>query len=156
MNHSTGDPHFRSATVGEVPQSDARQDPSSLSDARVTIVGLGLMGASLAGALRGHCQEVVGVARRTATTEAALARGLVDRATLDLAAGVSQSDVVILATPVRVILRQIPEIGPLLPEGCLLLDLGSAMLSAEMAFEGFPFGATCCPCPRSHLGFRAK
>ena len=31
----------------------------------------------------------------------------------------------ILATPVRVIMRQLAEIGPLLPDGCLLMDLGS-------------------------------
>ena len=37
-----------------------------LKDARVAIVGLGLMGGSLAGALkkRGVCREVWGVARR--------------------------------------------------------------------------------------------
>ena len=61
--------------------------------------------------------------------------GLVDEATTDLSAALSQADVVILATPVRVILRQLAEIGPLLPEGCLLMDLGStkAQIVAAMA-----------------------
>jgi prephenate dehydrogenase len=106
-----------------------------LVDAQVTIVGLGLMGGSLAGALRSHCREVVGVARRAATVEEALARGLVDRSTTDLADGVHEADVVVLATPVRVIMRQLVELGPLLPEGCLLMDLGStkAHIVAEMA-----------------------
>ena len=106
-----------------------------LADAQVTIVGLGLMGGSLAGALRGQCQAVVGVARRAEMVETALARGLVDRGTTDLARGVRQADVVVLATPVRVIVRQLAEIGPLLPEGCLLMDLGStkAQIVAEMA-----------------------
>jgi len=105
-----------------------------LSGARVTIVGLGLMGGSLAGALCGHCRTVIGVARRAETVEAALARGLVDQATTELAHGVSGSDIVILATPVRVILRQLSEIGSLLQEGCLLMDLGStkAQIVAEM------------------------
>lgn len=106
-----------------------------LADAQVTIVGLGLMGGSLAGSLRGQCRAVVGVARRAETVETALARGLVDRGTTDLANGVRQADVVVLATPVRVIVQQLAEIGPLLPEGCLLMDLGStkSQIVAEMA-----------------------
>jgi len=106
-----------------------------LQAAQVTIVGLGLMGASLAGALRGKCRAVVGVARRAETVEEALARGLIDWGTTDLAQGVKQADVTVLATPVRIILQQIGEIGPLLPPGCLLLDMGSTKtrIVAEMA-----------------------
>jgi len=106
-----------------------------LSDAQVTIVGLGLMGGSLAGALRGRCRSVVGVARRAGAIDDALARGLIDRGTTDLPAALSQADVVVLATPVRTILRQLAEIGPLLSPGCLLLDLGSTKtrIVAEMA-----------------------
>lgn len=106
-----------------------------LADTNVAIVGLGLMGSSLAGALRGKCRAVIGVARRAETVETALARDLVDWGTTDLALGVREADVVILATPVRVIMRQLAEIGPLLPEGCLLMDIGStkAQIVAEMA-----------------------
>ena len=106
-----------------------------LADAQVTIVGLGLMGGSLAGALRGQCRAVVGVARRVATVEAALEDGLVDWATTDLAEGVREADVVVLATPVRIIIQQLGEIGPLVPQGCLVMDLGSTKVRivAEMA-----------------------
>jgi len=138
MNHSTKGPHFRSGAAVDTPRPDSREGPVSVSDAQVTIVGLGLMGASLAGALRGQCRTVIGVARRAETTEAALARGLVDQATLDLASGVSQSDIVILATPVRVILSQMPEIGPLLQEGCLLMDLGSTKAQVVSAMAHLP------------------
>jgi prephenate dehydrogenase len=106
-----------------------------LHDCQVTIVGLGLMGGSLAGALRGQCRAVVGVARREEAIQAALAQDLIDWGTTDLAAGMKQADVVILATPVRVILRQLAQVGPLVREGCLLIDLGStkARIVAEMA-----------------------
>jgi prephenate dehydrogenase len=106
-----------------------------LNDIQITIVGLGLMGGSLAGALRGTWRRVVGVARREETIEAALERDLIDRGTADLAHGVREADVVVLATPVRVILQQIGEIGQLLPRGCLLMDLGStkAEIVEEMA-----------------------
>lgn len=105
-----------------------------LSNAQVVIVGLGLMGASLAGGLRGKCRRVVGVARRAESIEIALVRGFIDWGTTDVAEGVCEADVVVLATPVRAILRQLPEIAPLLPEGCLLMDLGSTKgrIAAEM------------------------
>ena len=106
-----------------------------LAEVRVAIVGLGLMGGSLAGALHGRCKAVVGVARRPETVEEAVARGLVDQGTTDLAGGVRQADMVVLATPVRVILRLLREIGPLLPEDCLVMDLGStkAQIVAKLA-----------------------
>ncbi len=106
-----------------------------LADAHVTIVGLGLMGGSLAGALRGRCRQVTGVVRRAESARIALDQGLVDRCMIDLEEGMRQAHVVILAMPVRAILRQLPTLGPLLPEGCLLMDLGStkAQIVAEMA-----------------------
>jgi prephenate dehydrogenase len=108
---------------------------TELADSQVAVVGLGLMGGSLAGALRGQCRAVAGVARRGETADLALTRGLIDWGTTDLARGVGQADVVVLATPVRVIMRQLAEIGPLVPEGCLLMDLGStkSQIVKEMA-----------------------
>ena len=41
-----------------------------LPDFQITVVGLGLMGGSLAGALRGQCRSVVGVARRAESGDA--------------------------------------------------------------------------------------
>ena len=106
-----------------------------LSDATVAVVGLGLMGGSLAGALRGQCGSVVGVARRAETLETAVSRRLVDCGTTDLTAGVVHADIVVLAAPVRAILRLLREVTPLLPDGCLVMDLGStkSAITAEMA-----------------------
>jgi prephenate dehydrogenase len=110
----------------------------NLSDAVVTVVGMGLMGGSLAGALRGKCRCVVGVARRAESIEIALVRGFVDEGTTDVAEGVRDADIVVLATPVRVIVKQLPELAPLLPEGCLLMDLGSTKGRIVAAMEQLP------------------
>jgi len=109
-----------------------------LKDSHVAIVGLGLMGGSLAGAVRDRCRAVVGVARRPESVDAALERGLIDSGTTDLAEGVAQADIVVLATPVRVILRQLTRIGPLLPAGCLLMDLGSTKTLIVEAMAELP------------------
>jgi prephenate dehydrogenase len=81
---------------------------------------------------------VVGVARRAESVEKAREQGLIDSGTTDLTEGISQADVVVLATPVRVILRQIAEIGPLLSPGCLLMDLGSTKADVMEAMAGLP------------------
>ena len=107
----------------------------ALAETHITVVGLGLMGGSLAGALRGQCGSVAGVDIDAATVATAKRRGFVDHAAADLAAGVREADLVILATPVRTILHLLGEIGPLLKPGVILMDLGStkAQITAKMA-----------------------
>lgn len=111
-----------------------------LKDARVTIVGLGLMGGSLVAALKAGqaCREVQGVARRPETIAEALARGFIDTGTLDLAAGVRESDIVVLATPVRATMELIPRLGPFLSPGCLLMDVGSTKAAIVETMERLP------------------
>ena len=111
-----------------------------LKDARVAIVGLGLMGGSLAGALKRRvaCREVWGVARRAETIEEAMRRGFIHAGTCDLAEGVEQADLIVLATPVRAIVELIPQVGSLAPPGCLLMDLGSTKARIVEAMEALP------------------
>ena len=111
-----------------------------LDECQITVVGLGLMGGSLAGALEGKCRAVVGVARRTETIDAARRLGFIDRGTTSLSDGVGEADIVVLATPVGVILQQIPEIAPSLRPDCLLMDLGSTKAAIVRAMEEVPEG----------------
>lgn len=112
----------------------------ALDEARVTIVGLGLMGGSLAAALSSlsGCRQVVGVARRRTTLTTALALRFIRQGTTELEEGVRDSDVVILATPVRDILAKIGLIGPLLKPDCLLMDVGSSKEAICEAMERLP------------------
>lgn len=109
-----------------------------ISESTVAIIGLGLMGGSLAGALRGKCQAVVGVARRQETVEEALGQRLIDRGTTTLGEGVNGADIVVLATPVRTVLSLLPTLGPLLPDGCLLMDLGSTKAEIMVEMDRLP------------------
>lgn len=113
-----------------------------LREARVAIIGLGLMGGSLGLALkeRQACREVIGIARRQANVDEALAMGAVDRGTLNLAKGVGQADLVVLATPVRTVLRQLPQVAPLVPSGACILDMGSTKREICWAMDALPDG----------------
>lgn len=114
--------------------------PFTVAEAQVTIVGLGLMGGSLAAALStmGACQQVVGVARRRGTLVTAQELRFIHRGTLDLREGVRDADIVILATPVQDIIAQVRTIGPMLKPGCLLMDIGSTKRAICRAMEGLP------------------
>jgi len=112
----------------------------TLSRARVAIVGLGLMGGSLAAALSDNqvCREVIGVARRQWPLDQALKWGWIDRGTLDLREGLRSADIVVLATPVRTIIHLLYQIGPWLKAGCLLMDLGSTKRQVVAAMTHLP------------------
>lgn len=103
------------------------------------------MGGSLAAALAQRranaqiaCAHITGVARREATITEALERGIIDHGTCDLRTGVQDADLVILATPVRTIIRLTQELGPLLPAGCVLTDLGSTKQAVVQAMGRLP------------------
>jgi prephenate dehydrogenase len=113
-----------------------------LSECRVTVVGLGLMGASLCMDLSQAelCREVRGVARRTEIVLDAFFAGAVDLATNDLHTGVLGADIVILATPVWTIVDLLEEIGPHLWPGTLVMDMGSTKAEICAAMERLPKG----------------
>jgi prephenate dehydrogenase len=83
------------------------------------------MGGSLALALRNHADTITGIEVNPASREYALKNGIVDEATDDLKAGVSEADTVILAAPVQMIRSMIEQrIGSYLRSNTLLIDIG--------------------------------
>lgn len=91
----------------------------------VCVVGLGQIGGSLAAALtRRKLARVVGVTRRPSTARRARSLGLLAEAGTDLDAA-STADVVVLATPVRTLLGQIPDVARRVRPGAILTDVGS-------------------------------
>jgi len=94
---------------------------------RVTIIGPGLIGASMGMALREKrlAEEVTGVGRRESSLNEAIQAGAIDTATLDLNEGVGNADLVVLATGVATSLRLGLQALPLLKEGCILTDVAS-------------------------------
>jgi prephenate dehydrogenase len=95
---------------------------------RLTIIGLGLMGGSMGLALRqsGMIGELIGVDRDEEAMATALQIGAVHRVTRDLAEAVSQSEVVIVATPVSQITPIFRQVAPHLSPGTLVSDVGSS------------------------------
>src|SRR5580693_8634335 len=93
---------------------------------QITIVGTGLIGGSLALALkkRKFAGRIVGC-DRDATLEKARNRGAIDEGFANPGDAVRGSQLVVLATPVLAIVDLIDRLGPALPAKTLLTDVGS-------------------------------
>ena len=93
---------------------------------QLTIIGTGLIGGSLALALksRGYAGSVVGC-DRAAVLASAKERAIIDVGIEDPVQACAGSDVVVLATPVGQIIDLLEKLGPLLPPNVLFTDVGS-------------------------------
>jgi prephenate dehydrogenase len=108
---------------------------------QLTIIGVGLIGGSLARALRraGVVEEIVGSGRDVGHLQRALELGVIDRIEMDMAAAVSTADVVVVAAPVGAMEGIFRRIAPALPATAVLTDAGSTKASvveaARAAFQ---------------------
>ena len=94
---------------------------------RLAVVGLGLLGGSVAKAARerGLAREVVAVGRRIESLTGALSERVVDRVTTDLSDGLAGADFVILATPVATAEGLLPKVWQAAADGAVITDVGS-------------------------------
>jgi len=94
---------------------------------RLAVIGVGLIGGSVALALRraGVVGHVVGIGRGRANLERALALGVIDEIATDPAAGVAQADTVVVAVPVGQFDAVLRAIRPALARDAVITDGGS-------------------------------
>lgn len=113
-------------------------EPDFLSGSRIAIVGLGLMGGSLAFALRDRCQALLGCDLDPEILSLARQLELVDEITPSLTDILPTADVVILATPLNVIIDIISDLPNLHPGSAIVLDLGSTKSQVANALGSLP------------------
>ncbi len=107
---------------------------------RLGIVGLGLIGGSLALAAKATqaVGKIVGIDRDAAHREAALRLGIADDVAADLHA-LGGADVVVLAVPVCAIPTLLPAVARAAPATCVITDVGSVKAPILAA------GEAACP-----------
>jgi prephenate dehydrogenase len=103
----------------------------------VAIVGVGLIGGSIGLALRERklAQNVIGVGRRQQSLDAARKVGAIDNGVTNLASGVSQAQLIIIATPVDTIAERVIQASVACPAGSLITDAGSTKESIVLAVD---------------------
>ena len=110
-----------------------------LRDSTIAIVGIGLMGGSLALALRAQnaCRRLIAITSNATTREQLVARRIADEASADWAR-IAAADAIVLAAPVRAIIEALPRVGALAREGAIVFDLGSTKCDIVRAMEQLP------------------
>jgi prephenate dehydrogenase len=96
-----------------------------LAESRIAIIGLGLMGGSLALGLRGKCAALFGCDPHLPTLELALSQNIVDYADSDPAKVLPEVDLVVLSAPVPAILTVLEQLPTFTSKPCIVLDMGS-------------------------------
>ena len=93
---------------------------------KVAIVGVGLIGGSLALSIKKHklASQVVGVSRHASTLDDAKKRGAIDAGSRDIKI-IKDADLVILAAPVETIIKLAPSISKIIRKDCIVTDVGS-------------------------------
>lgn len=111
---------------------------------RLCIIGVGLIGGSLARALReaGACGEIVGCNRNPDTLDRAVELGVIDRGETDPARAVAGADMVVVAVPMGAMEGVFRHIAGALAEEAILTDAGSTKAhvvhAARVAFGEVP------------------
>jgi prephenate dehydrogenase len=106
----------------------------------ITIIGLGLIGGSLALSLRQHglATRLIGVEANAAYARRALELGLVDEIGPDLATAVAPASLIIVAVPMDAMLTVLPQVLGLISDQQVVIDVGSTKGSLLAAVAGHP------------------
>ncbi len=104
---------------------------------RLCIIGVGLIGGSLARALKhaAYCSEVVGCGRDQVQLQRAVELGVIDRYEQDPARAVADADVIVLAVPLGAMESVMHAIAGHVKQDAVITDVGSAKSSVTAAAQ---------------------
>jgi prephenate dehydrogenase len=114
------------------------EDGFSLKDTNIAIIGLGLMGGSLALSLKPRCRRLSAYDPDRATLELARRQEIVHVTDADPANILTGTDIIILACPVPAIVDWISRLPEYVQDGCIVLDIGSSKRTIVAALESLP------------------
>lgn len=107
----------------------------------VAVIGLGLIGGSVARDLAARGRRVIAWDHCEETLDVACAAGVVHEALGASLAGLEDAEVVVVATPVSVIADVLAAVAPRARDAQLVMDVGSTKRSAMAAAEAVGLGA---------------
>jgi len=109
---------------------------------RLAIIGVGLIGGSLARALRraGYCDQIIGYGRSAVNLDRAVELGVIDRACAELGEAVADADMIVVAVPLGATESTLRAIAAAAPATAVITDVGSSkgavIAAAAAAFGG--------------------
>ncbi len=115
---------------------------------KITIIGMGLIGSSIARNIQKHklAQTLIAADINEDVCNDVIELGIADYVTDDLARSVKDSDIIVLCVPVGAMSSVVRSIALNLKEGAILTDTGSVKASVIKAIEPFlPVGVEFVP-----------
>jgi prephenate dehydrogenase len=116
----------------------AEGDDFILKKSKIAIIGLGLMGGSLALALKGKCADLLAVVPGANTREMVLRKNMVSQVSEDPELILPQADVIILSTPIPAIIEWLARLPEYTARRCIVIDLGSSKQEIVAAMNQLP------------------
>lgn len=119
-----------------------------MTDTKIGFVGFGLIGGSIARAMRSSCPHIqihVYTRRKNPDLEAGVQEGVIDRLLYKIDESFSDFDIIFLCAPVLTNIEMLHKLKPLIHENCIITDVGSvkgnihkeaALLGMEKNFIG--------------------
>ena len=106
---------------------------------RVSIIGVGLLGGSLAKVLRklGLAKSIVGYGRNKANLDGAKNLNIIDDVAPNIQSAAKDADLIVFCSPVQTIAQLAMEMSPHIKPGCLVTDVGSTKETLISEIEKF-------------------
>ena len=109
-----------------------------LKNANIAIIGLGLMGGSMAQSLKNNCRHLSALDVDQSTLELARSKEYVHFAGSDPVETLADADLVILACPVSAIVDWLNRLPSYIEHPCIVLDIGSTKRVIVAAMDALP------------------
>ena len=110
----------------------------SIANANIAIIGLGLMGGSLALGLKEHCGHLAALDIDPAVLAQARKRAVVHQTSSDPAEILADANLVILACPVPAILEWLERLPDFIQHDCIVMDIGSTKRAIVAGMQNLP------------------
>ena len=110
----------------------------ALKDANIALIGLGLMGGSLALSLKPRCRRLSAYDPHLPTLELARRQEIVHVAEHEPAKILVDADLIILACPIQAIIDWLIRLPDYVQHPCIVFDIGSSKRTIVAAFESLP------------------
>jgi prephenate dehydrogenase len=125
---------------------------------KITIIGVGLIGGSLAKAIKNNnlAEVVFGFGRNLSRLELAQKSNIIDQYSIDISEALDGASIVVIATPVGTFESILRELKPYITEGMIITDVGSTKTGIARAAREILVEMASCFVPAHPIAGKEK
>ena len=125
---------------------------------KITIIGVGLIGGSLAKAIKNNnlAEVIFGFGRNLSRLESAQKSNIIDQYSIDISEALDSASIVVIATPVGTFESILRELKPYITEGMIITDVGSTKMGIAKAAREILVEMASCFVPAHPIAGKEK